>query len=92
MPQFEFHLDKKVTSWYRETHYVDADTLQEAQQIMIENFAQGDTDETFDSQEEIPDTWDALTPKDNGGEPTQEIWCEESMLLLIDNVTKQPMI
>jgi hypothetical protein len=53
MPQFEFHLDKKVTSWYRETHYVDADTLQEAQKIMIENFAQGDTDETFDSQEEI---------------------------------------
>ena len=92
MPQFEFHLDKKVTSWYRETHYVDADTLQEAQKIMIEKFAQGDTDETFDSQEEIPDTWDALTPKDNGGEPTQEIWCEESMLLLIDNVTKQPMI
>jgi len=92
MPQFEFHLDKKVTSWYRETHYVDADTLQEAQKIMIEKFAQGDTDETFDGQEEIPDTWDALTPKDNGGEPTQEIWCEESMLLLIDNVTKQPMI
>jgi hypothetical protein len=36
MPQFEFHLDKKVTSWYRETHYVDADTLQEAQKIMID--------------------------------------------------------
>lgn len=92
MQTFEFHLDKKVTSWYRETHYIDADTLQEAQKIMIENFAQGDTDETFDAQDEIDDTWEELTPKDNGGEPTQELWCQESMLLLIDNVTKQPMI
>ena len=92
MQTFEFHLDKKVTAWYRETHYVDADTLQEAQKIMIEKFAQGDTDETFESQDEIPDTWEELEVGDNGGEPTQELWCEESMLLLIDNVTKQPMI
>lgn len=92
MPQFEFHLDKKVTSWYREFHYIDADTLQQAQKIMIDNFISGNTDETFNEQDEIPDTWEELTPKDNGGQPTQEVWCEESMLLLIDNQVNQPMI
>jgi len=92
MQTFEFHLDKKVTSWYRETHYVDAETLQEAQKIMIENFMEGDTDETFESQEEILDTWEDITPDENGGNPTQEVWCEDSGMFLIDNVAKQPMI
>lgn len=92
MPRFEFHLDKKVTAWYRETHYIDADTLQQAQKIMIKNFASGNTDETFDAQDEIDDTWEELTPEDNCGEPTQEVWCQDSMLLLIDNQVNQPMI
>lgn len=92
MQTFEFHLDKKVTSWYRETHYVDAETLQEAQKIMIINFMECNTDNTFSEMEEIPDTWEDITPKENGHEPTQEVWCEDSGMLLIDNVAKQPMI
>lgn len=92
MQTFEFHLDKKVTSWYRETHYIEAETLEQAQKIMIDNFVDGDTDETFDSQEEIMDTWEEITPQDNNNQPTREVWCEESGFILIDNVVNQPMI
>jgi hypothetical protein len=63
-----------------------------AQKIMIENFADGFTDETFDYQEEIADTFEEVTPDKNDGQPTQEVWCEESGFLLIDNVVNQPMI
>jgi hypothetical protein len=92
MQTFEFHLDKKVTSWYRETHYVDAETLQQAQKIMIDKFADGNTDDTFNYQEEIDDTWEELTPQENDNQPTRELWCEDSSMLLIDNIVNQPMI
>jgi len=92
MPQFEFHLDKKVTSWYREVHYVEAETLQHAQKIMIDNFADCNTDDTFDHQNEIDDTWEEMTPQENDNQPTRELWCEESSMLLIDNIVNQPMI
>lgn len=92
MQTFIFYLDKKVTTWYREEHLVEAETLQDAQKIMINNFADDDTDETFDSQEEMLDTWEELTPEENNGQPTREVWCEDSQLFLIDNVANQPMI
>jgi len=92
MQTFEFHLDKKVTSWYRETHYVDAETLQQAQKIMIDKFADGNTDDTFNYQEKIDDTWEELTPQENDNQPTRELWCEDSSMLLIDNIVNQPMI
>lgn len=92
MPKFEFHLDKKVTSWYRETHYIDAETLEQAQKIMIHNFADGETEQTFDAQDEIDDTWEVMTTAENGDNPTMELWCQGSGLLLIDNITNQPMI
>lgn len=92
MPQFEFHLDRKVTQWYRETHFVDAETLQEAQSKMINLFLEDDTDETFDYQDALNDTWEDITPEQNNDNPTAELWCEESGLLLIDNVVKELMI
>jgi hypothetical protein len=92
MQTFEFHLDKKVTSWYRETHYVDAETLQQAQKIMIDKFLDGNTDDTFNYQEQIDDTWEEITTQENDNQPTKELWCEESKLLLIDNIVNQPMI
>ena len=92
MEKFEFHLDKKVTIWYREYHYIEADSLQEAQKKMIYLFADGNVDETFDYQEAMDDTWEDITPKENNGMPTAELWCEESGMLLIDNVENQPMI
>ena len=92
MQQFEFHLDKKVTQWYRETHYVEAETLQQAQKIMIDKFLDGKTDDTFDYQDEIYDTWEEMTTQENDNQPTRELWCEQSHLLLIDNIVNQPMI
>lgn len=89
---FKFHLDKKVASWYRETHWVEADNLQHAQKIMIDKFVDGNTDDTFLHQEDIGDTWDELTPQNNDNQPTRELWCEESSMLLIDNIVNQPMI
>lgn len=80
MQQFEFYLDKKVTQWYREMHYVEAETLEDAKKIMIENFADGNTDETFDHQSQIDDTWEDMTYKENGDNPTQELYYEDQLL------------
>lgn len=92
MEKFEFHLDKKVTMWYREYHYIEANSLQEAQKKIIDLFADDCMYETFNYQEALDDTWEDITPKENDENPTAELWCEESGMLLIDNVVKQPMI
>lgn len=90
MPQFEFYLDRKVRQWYRETHHVEADSLEEARRKMIKIFLNNDdTEETFSWQETMDDTREDLIPEENNGNPTAELYCGESKMFLIDNVTKQ---
>jgi hypothetical protein len=92
MQTFEFYLDRKVTQWYRELHYLEANSLEEARSKMIELFLEDDTSDTFDCQDAINDTWGDLTPEENNGNPTAELYCGESETLLIDNVAKIPQL
>lgn len=73
---FIFYVDRKVTIWARETHIVEAETLEEAKEEMMGAFHDNMCSETFDEQEWLYDTETFLEPGDNGGAPTAELYCD----------------
>lgn len=77
METFTFYLDRKVTAWYRETHEIEAESLEDAKKQMIESFNEGYTDETFIQQELIHDTIENMEVEDNDGWPTAELFDDE---------------
>ncbi len=77
MQTYRFFIDRKVTSWVREWHEVDAESLEAAKKEMIEAFHDNMCVETFDEQETLDGTEDYLEPGDNGGNCTAELYCDE---------------
>lgn len=77
METFTFYLDRKVTAWYRETHMLEAESLEDAKKQMIESFNDGSIDDTFIGQELIYDTIENMSTKDNDGWPTEELFDED---------------
>jgi hypothetical protein len=71
--KFEFYVDKKVTVWIREKHYIKAETFEEAKAQMVEAFHTDLCSETFETQEHLYDTEDIMEPGDNGGQATIEL-------------------
>jgi hypothetical protein len=47
MPTFKFNRDQLCQVWFREVHEVEAETMEEAERIMIKLDADGNTDKTF---------------------------------------------
>jgi len=72
MKKFEFFLDQKITTWMRTDFEVKANNLNEAVKIAKQMYDDGDLEQI--RWEEIMDTQEILTPKDNGGESTAEIY------------------
>lgn len=56
MQKFKFILDRKCTVWFREFHEVEAETVEEAEKIMLKNNADDNTDATFIYQDMLDDT------------------------------------
>lgn len=83
---FTFYIDRKMTVWVRETHEVEAETYDEAENKMIDKFKNDDTDDTFYEQETLYDTMVEMEPGDNDGNPTVELYSDERHEVLIDNV------
>jgi hypothetical protein len=77
MEQYRFFIDRKVTSWVREWHEVEAESLEAAKKEMIEAFHDNMCVETFDEQEYLEGTEDYMEPGDNGGNCTAELYCCE---------------
>ena len=77
MESYRFFIDRKVTSWVREWHEVEAESLEAAKKEMIEAFHDNMCVETFDEQESLDGTEDYLEPGENGGNPTAELYCAE---------------
>lgn len=74
MENFYFYLDQKVTTWYRTSFEVKANTIDEAKQIAIGFVKEGKTSELpWDS---IDDTIEVLPLKENGGQPTEELYLD----------------
>jgi len=72
--KFQFYVDKKVTVWIREKHYIKAETFEEAKAQMVEAFHTDLCSETFEAQEHLYDTEDIMEPGDNGGQATIELY------------------
>ncbi len=77
MEQYRFFIDRKVTSWVREWHEVEAESLVAAKKEMIGAFHDNMCVETFDEQEYLEGTEDYMEPGDNDGNPTAELYCVE---------------
>lgn len=56
MQRFTFLLDRKCTVWFREVHEIEAETIEEAEKIMLKLDADGQTDKTFVYQDMIDDS------------------------------------
>ena len=87
MAEYKFNLDRKVTSWVREYHIIEADSLEEAKEKMIQSFHEDKCVETFDEQETLFETEEYLEPGDNGGYPTAELYYDDEMIA--DNTDKK---
>jgi hypothetical protein len=85
MKDFEFYIDRKVSIWVREFHSIEAKSLEEAKEKMIEEFNSGHGDYLCDRQE-LWETYDELIPSQNGGRPTAELYYEDTDEKLKTNV------
>jgi hypothetical protein len=75
---FEFHLDQKVTSWYRTDFEIEAETEEEAQKLAIKFVQEGNAEEI--SWEEIEGVITPMDVTDNDGFSTEEIYFEGSII------------
>lgn len=76
---FNFHLDTKVTTWYRTEFEIEATTIEEAQKKAIEFRERGDNTEL--PWEHIDETLEGMIPDENGGEPTEELYDENGNVI-----------
>ena len=88
---YNINIDEKPTIWARNKLSIEAKTEEEAVQKAVEMVKNGDLDDGFDDDvldeyEMMYDTSERLDPKENNGEATIEIWCDNGMKW--DNVNK----
>jgi len=74
MDKFEFHIDRKCTIWVREYHQLEAESYEQAESIIKENFRLNATDNTFTMQDVQHDTLEDMAIEENGGWPTAELY------------------
>jgi hypothetical protein len=79
MKTFDFYLDTKVTTWYRTKFEIEAETLEEAEKKAIEFRERGDNTDV--PWEQVDETIEGMTPDENGNQPTEELYNEESNLI-----------
>lgn len=77
--EFQLYEDVKVATWRRYTYDVEAETLEEAVKLVKD----GDVDCT--DMEEFYEDNDYLSPRENGGRATHEIYSAKDDVLLYSN-------
>ena len=86
MSTFDFFIDRKITTWVREFHNIEAESLDEAKAEMAARFHDNMCVDTFDYQDPIESTDEYIEPGENGGEATAELYCEEDGQLVTTNI------
>ncbi len=71
METFNFYLDTKVTSWKRQEFDITANTLEEAKDLAIKFYKDGEVDML--AWEDVDFTTEMMEVGDNHGNPTQEL-------------------
>lgn len=56
MPLFKFNRDQLCQVWFRQVHEVEAETMEDAEKIMLKLDADGQTDKTFVYEDMIDDS------------------------------------
>jgi hypothetical protein len=75
MATFDFYVDEKCTIWQRVFFEVEAETEEEAKKKAVKLFHRGEYDNGSSDCETIYDTMEHIvSPKDNGGEATLELY------------------
>lgn len=83
METFDFYLDTKVTTWYRTPFEIEAKSLEEAKKLAIE-FVEKDRHSEI-SWEQIDDTIEVMSTKDNDNQSTEELYYEPVGDMIWDN-------
>ena len=76
MEQFYFNVERKITSWVRESHSITAESKEDAIKQMVTEFKKdelGDT-ETYVGQEHLFDCETYIDIEDNDGNATAELY------------------
>lgn len=71
METFNFILDTKVTSWKRQEFDITANTLEEAKELAIQFYKDGEADSL--AWEDVDCTTEMMSVSENLDQPTQEL-------------------
>jgi len=77
---FKLYKDQKFTGWKRLYYKVDAETLEEAVEKIL------DSDEFEYDDEYLYDEFESMMPDENDNQPTAELYDENSEKRLLDNI------
>lgn len=79
METYKFYIDKKVATWIREVHYLEAESKEDAIKQMTEDARQSNFDdlESFDEQYEISGISNYMSIEDNKGISTIELFIDD---------------
>ena len=80
MKTFDFYLDQKHTIWYRNKFTIEAETQDEANEKVAELYKKNEL--PSDDWDLLHDTVELLSVKDNGGEPTEELFTYDGVLII----------
>jgi len=83
MDTFNFNLDTKVTAWKRQEFTITANTFEEAKELAIQFYKDGEADSL--DWEDIDCTTEMLSVGDNGGKATQELLTRDCEVIA-DNI------
>ena len=86
METFSYYFDEKVTVWNRNHFTVDAETKEEADKIAKDYILEKDIDWDIDIDfsEYLYDTEEKITPEENRGFRTLELYTDEDELLYVN--------
>ena len=80
MAEFDFYLDQKHTIWYRNKFTIEAETQDEANEKVTNLYRTNVL--PSDDWDLLHDTVELLSVEDNGGEPTEEVFTHDGVLII----------
>lgn len=86
MEKFNFYLDQKVTTWMRTNFSVEGESREVARQMAVDFVKEGNTSEL--PWEEVMDTKELMSLKENDGMSTEEIFEEDGTYVYINGNDK----
>ena len=82
METFNFYLDQKVTTWMRTNFSVEGESREVARQMAVDFVKEGNTSEL--PWDEIMDTKEVMSLKENDGMSTEEIFEEDGTYVYVN--------